>query len=96
MLNIMAEFDIKAMGFQSAQALHHEIEAKRLAFEDRAKFYADPSFYKQPTDWLLSKDYAKRTRPADPPGQDRGPGLCRRSAQPAATPPTSPSPTPTG
>jgi gamma-glutamyltranspeptidase/glutathione hydrolase len=60
LLNIMAEFDIKGMGFQSAMALHHEVEAKRLAFEDRAKFYADPSFYKQPTDWLLSKDYAKQ------------------------------------
>jgi gamma-glutamyltranspeptidase/glutathione hydrolase len=59
MLNIMGEFDIKGMGFQSAQAIHHEVEAKRLAFEDRAKFYADPSFYKQPTDWLLSKDYAR-------------------------------------
>src|SRR4051812_22381327 len=59
LLNIMAQFDIKGMGFQSAMALHHEVEAKRLAFEDRAKFYADPSFYKQPTDWLLSKDYAK-------------------------------------
>jgi gamma-glutamyltranspeptidase/glutathione hydrolase len=60
MLNIMEQFDIRGMGFQSAQALHHEIEAKRLAFEDRAKFYADPDFYKQPTDWLLSKDYAKQ------------------------------------
>jgi len=59
MLNIMEQFDLKGMGFQSAQALHHEIEAKRLAFEDRAKFYADPHFYKQPTEWLLSKDYAK-------------------------------------
>jgi len=59
MLNLMAEFDIKQMGFQSAQAIHHEVEAKRLAFEDRAKFYADPDFYKQPTDWLLSKDYAR-------------------------------------
>ena len=60
MLNIMEQFDIRGMGFQSAQTLHHEIEAKRLAFEDRAKFYADPDFYKQPTDWLLSKDYAKQ------------------------------------
>jgi gamma-glutamyltranspeptidase/glutathione hydrolase len=59
LLNILEQFDIKAMGFQSAQAIHHEVEAKRLAFEDRAKFYADPSFYKQPTDWLLSKDYAR-------------------------------------
>lgn len=37
MLAIMDTFDIKAMGFQSAAALHHSIEAKRLAFEDRAK-----------------------------------------------------------
>jgi gamma-glutamyltranspeptidase/glutathione hydrolase len=59
LLNILEQFDIKAMGFQSAQAIHHEVEAKRLAFEDRAKFYADPNFYKQPTDWLLSKDYAR-------------------------------------
>jgi gamma-glutamyltranspeptidase/glutathione hydrolase len=59
MLNLMEQFDIKGMGFQSAQAIHHEVEAKRLAFEDRARFYADPKFYKQPTDWLLSKDYAK-------------------------------------
>jgi gamma-glutamyltranspeptidase/glutathione hydrolase len=59
MLNIMEQFDLKGMGFQSAQCLHHEIEAKRLAFEDRARYYADPAFYKQPTKWLLSKDYAK-------------------------------------
>ncbi len=59
MLNIMAEFDIRGMGFQSAQAIHHAVEAKRLAFEDRARFYADPAFYRQPTAWLLSKDYAR-------------------------------------
>ena len=38
MLNIMETFDFKAMGFQSAAAIHHGVEAKRLAFEDRAKF----------------------------------------------------------
>jgi gamma-glutamyltranspeptidase/glutathione hydrolase len=59
LLNLMEQFDIRGMGFQSAAAIHHEVEAKRLAFEDRAKFYADPAFYKQPTDWLLSKDYAR-------------------------------------
>jgi gamma-glutamyltranspeptidase/glutathione hydrolase len=59
MLNILDEFDVKAMGFQSAAAIHHGVEAKRLAFEDRARFYADPAFYKQPVDWLLSKEYAK-------------------------------------
>ena len=58
LLNILENFDVKAMGFQSAQAIHHAVEAKRLAFEDRARFYADPDFYKVPTDWLLSKAYA--------------------------------------
>ena len=58
-LNMMAEFDIKAMGFQSAAAIHHGVEAKRLAFEDRARFYADPAMYNAPIDWLLSKDYAR-------------------------------------
>ena len=59
MLNMMDEFDIKGMGFQSAAAIHHEVEAKRLAFEDRARFYADPDYYRSPVDWLLSKDYAR-------------------------------------
>lgn len=59
MLAMLNQFDIKAMGFQSAQAIHHGAEAKRLAFEDRARFYADPAFAKAPIDWLLSEDYAR-------------------------------------
>ncbi len=59
MLNIMGQFDLGAMGFQSAAAIHHGVEAKRLAFEDRARFYADPAFYNPPIDWLLSSDYAR-------------------------------------
>jgi len=59
LLNILETFDVKAMGFQSAAAIHHAVEAKRLAFEDRARFYADPDFTKVPTEWLLSKDYAR-------------------------------------
>jgi gamma-glutamyltranspeptidase/glutathione hydrolase len=59
LLNILETFDVKAMGFQSAASIHHAVEAKRLAFEDRARFYADPDFYKVPTEWLLSKDYAR-------------------------------------
>ncbi len=47
------------MGFQSAQALHVQIEAKRLAYEDRARYYADPHFAKVPVEWLNSMDYAK-------------------------------------
>jgi len=57
-LNILESFDLAGMGFQSAAAIHHMAEAKRLAYEDRARFYADPDFYKVPTEWLLSKDYA--------------------------------------
>lgn len=58
LLNILERFDVKAMGFQSAQAIHHAVEAKRLAYEDRARFYADQDFYASPIDWLISKEYA--------------------------------------
>ena len=58
-LKIMEQFDLRGMGFQSAAAIHHGVEAKRLAFEDRARFYADPDFYKAPIEWLLSADYAR-------------------------------------
>jgi gamma-glutamyltranspeptidase/glutathione hydrolase len=57
-LNILEQFDLKAMGFQSTASLHVQVEAKRLAFEDRARFYADPDFAKMPIDWLVSKSYA--------------------------------------
>ncbi|MDD3836510.1 MAG: gamma-glutamyltransferase family protein [Phenylobacterium sp.] len=59
LLNILETFDVKAMGFQSAAAIHHAVEAKRLAFEDRARHYADPAFHDAPIDWLISKDYAR-------------------------------------
>jgi gamma-glutamyltranspeptidase/glutathione hydrolase len=57
-LNILELFDLRAMGFQSSASLHVQIEAKRLAFEDRARYYADPDFAKIPIDWLVSKSYA--------------------------------------
>jgi gamma-glutamyltranspeptidase / glutathione hydrolase len=62
MLNILEGFDLRAMGFQSADAFHVMIEAKKLAFEDRAKFYADPEFSKIPLKGLLAKDYAAHRR----------------------------------
>ena len=62
MLNILEGFDLRKMGFQSADALHAMIEAKKLAFEDRAKFYADPAFAKVPMKGLLSKEYAAGRR----------------------------------
>lgn len=58
-LNILEQFDIAAMGFDSAEYIHHFVEAKKLAFEDRAKFYSDMAFNDIPVDWLISKEYAK-------------------------------------
>jgi len=57
-LNICEQFDLKAMGFQSAASLHVQAEAKRLAFEDRARWFADERFAKTPVEWLNSKAYA--------------------------------------
>ncbi|HUG11952.1 MAG TPA: gamma-glutamyltransferase, partial [Opitutaceae bacterium] len=62
MLNILVAFDLRAVGMNSADALHVMIEAKKLAFEDRAKFYADPEFSKIPLKGLLSKEYAAGRR----------------------------------
>jgi len=59
MLNILENFDLREHGFQSAASLHLQIEAKRLAYEDRARYYADPHFAKIPIEWLKSKEYAK-------------------------------------
>jgi len=58
MLNILENFDLRAMGFQSAGAIHIQAEAKRLAYEDRARYYADPHFAEVPVEWLNSKAYA--------------------------------------
>jgi gamma-glutamyltranspeptidase/glutathione hydrolase len=83
MLNILEAYDLKAMGFGSADYLHLLIEAKKLAFEDRARYYADPQFAKVPLAALLSKDYAAKRRalikpdraaleyPADPAALDQ-------------------------
>jgi len=62
MLNILEAYDLKSMGFGSAEYLHVFVEAKKLAFEDRAKYYADPEFAKIPLKGLLSKDYAAKQR----------------------------------
>ncbi|MDW3645485.1 MAG: gamma-glutamyltransferase [Bacteroidia bacterium] len=61
-LNILEGYDIRSMGFGSTAYLHALTEAKKLAFEDRAKFYADPAFNKLPIDELISKEYAARRR----------------------------------
>jgi len=60
MLSILKNYDLKSMGFNSVESLHTLIEAKKLAFEDRAKFYADLDFGKQPIAKLLSDKYGKQ------------------------------------
>ena len=62
MLQILEGFDLGLMGFGSADYLHVFTEAKKLAFEDRARFYADPAFNRIPVDWLISDEYADQRR----------------------------------
>jgi gamma-glutamyltranspeptidase/glutathione hydrolase len=93
MLNMLERFDLAGMGFLSAASLHHQIEAKRLAFEDRARYYADPAFAQIPIEWLLSKDYAAEraalirpdriltpVHPGQAPGQGDTTYLCAADA----------------
>jgi gamma-glutamyltranspeptidase/glutathione hydrolase len=61
-LNLLEGFDVSAMGFGTAAHVHHLVEAKKLAFEDRARYYADPDFGRIPVAELISKDYADRRR----------------------------------
>jgi gamma-glutamyltranspeptidase / glutathione hydrolase len=67
MLNILEHYDLAATGFGSADYLHLHAEAKKLAFEDRARYYVDPAFVDVPLEGLLSKEYAaQRRRLIDP------------------------------
>ena len=61
-LNILEGFDLASMGFGSADYIHLFTEAKKLAFEDRAKFYADQRFSSTPISQLISKRYAAERR----------------------------------
>ncbi len=62
MLQILEGFDLGLMGFGSPDYLHVLTEAKKLAFEDRARFYADPAFNDIPVQWLISDEYAAQRR----------------------------------
>ncbi len=61
-LNLLEAYDLRSMGFGSPEYLHLLIEAKKLAFEDRARFYADPAFSEVPVARLVSKEYAAERR----------------------------------
>ncbi len=60
MLNVLENFDLKAMGRDSADFWHTLIETKKLVFEDRAHYYGRPDAMKVTTAALLAKDYARR------------------------------------
>ncbi|AWM39865.1 Putative gamma-glutamyltransferase YwrD [Gemmata obscuriglobus] len=67
MLNLIEPHDVKKMGPNSPDYWHLLVEATKLAFADRAKFYADPVFAKVPVADLVSKEYAaKRAKLLDP------------------------------
>ena len=59
-LNIVEGFDLAAMGHNSADAIHVQVEAKKMAFADRAAYLGDPDFVSVPMETLLSKEYASR------------------------------------
>src|SRR5579875_3602127 len=90
MLNIIEQFDMRGFGFQSPESLQIQIEAKRLAYEDRARFYADPHFAKIPIEWLNSQEYPKQRAKLISPGRILTPVYPARP-QATGTPRTSPS-----
>jgi gamma-glutamyltranspeptidase/glutathione hydrolase len=61
-LNILEGYDFSKIPFGSPEHVHLFVEAKKLAFADRARWYADPAFHPAPVDWLISKDYAAQRR----------------------------------
>ena len=62
MLRLLEGYDVRALGWDSAKWVHLFVETKKLAFEDRAHFYADPQFGKLPVKQLLSREYAAERR----------------------------------
>jgi gamma-glutamyltranspeptidase / glutathione hydrolase len=61
-LNLVKKLDLRSMGHNSAEYVHHVAEALKLVFADREALYGDPRFQSEPLDWLLSEEYADRRR----------------------------------
>ena len=55
LLNILEAYNIRDMGFASSEYIHTFVEAKKLVYEDRAQYYADPDFSKIPIEYLILK-----------------------------------------
>ncbi len=95
MLNLLEGYDLRAMGRESAEFVHLFTEAKKLAFEDRARHYADPDFMRVPVKRLISKEYAAEQRkrivldkaareiPPGPPILEQGDTICLSTADSA-------------
>ena len=62
MLNILETYDFSQIKYGSDDHIHYFVEAKKLAFEDRARLYADMDFYASPVERLISKEYADERR----------------------------------
>lgn len=60
MLNMLEAYDVKSMGWGSAETIHLMVEAQRRAYADRAEHMGDPDFYPVPLDMLTNKDYARQ------------------------------------
>ena len=81
MLNILEGYDLGSFGFGSAETLHLLIEAKKLAFEDRARFYADPGFFRRSRGVVGLQGVRRRAPQAD---RSRASRATRRGRQPCA------------
>ena len=58
MLNILSGYDLKQLGWRTSQSLHYMLSAMLFAYGDRNNYLGDPDFVDNPTDKLLSPDYA--------------------------------------
>lgn len=81
MLNMLEGYDLKSFGFGSFEHVHLFVEAKKLAFEDRARYFADPAFARVPVARLISKDYAATRRARIDPAR------AARVVEPGTVPP---------
>jgi gamma-glutamyltranspeptidase/glutathione hydrolase len=93
MLNMLESYDLKAMGHNSPEYLHTVVEAAKLAFADRDRYYGDPKFSKIPEETLLSKEYAAERRKLIDPDHASMESRPGSFGGPAPMPPQTVSPT---
>ena len=73
-LALLAGYDLEDLGHNSAEYVHLVVEAAKLAFADRERYYGDPLFVDVPLGRLLSEDYAAGRRALDRPAGRFGSG----------------------